>query len=168
MKERLKQRLFASISAQIDAIGYVPDDIGKLVGDFQFAAQPIGTETAASPSESSDKGSLASRINRHYDEMFYGQGRILDLVSEDNDYRNIGYWDANTKTLREASERLQDALLDFIPEKSGRILDVPAAWEHRRAACSSTIRRTMSGRSISRRSRSNRPARMRPGATPRS
>ena len=124
LKERLKQRLFAGISAQIDAIGYVPDDIGKLVGNFQFAVQPIGEETAASPSESSDKDSLASRINRHYDEMFYGQGRILDLVSEDNDYRNIGYWDANTRTLREASERLQDALLDFIPEKSGRILDV--------------------------------------------
>ena len=124
LKERLKQRLFASISAQIDAIGYVPDDIGKLVGDFAFAAQPIGEESAASSSDRADKDSLANRVNAHYDEMFYGQGRILDIVSDDNDFRNIGYWDKNTRTLREASERLQDALLDFIPEKSGRILDV--------------------------------------------
>jgi MPBQ/MSBQ methyltransferase len=124
LKERLKQRLFASISAQIDAIGYASGDIETLVGNFEFAAQPIGQETTGASADSTDQDSLAGRVNQHYDTMFYERGRILDVLAHDSDYRNIGYWDQNTKTMREASERLQDALLDFIPEKSGRILDV--------------------------------------------
>jgi ubiquinone/menaquinone biosynthesis C-methylase UbiE len=121
---RLKQRLCASISAQIDAIGYVPADIAKLVGDFEFDTQAIGEHEMASPTNGADKDSLATRVNGHYDQMFYNRSRILDLVGHDTDFRNIGYWNKTTATQREASELLQDALLAFIPEKSGRILDV--------------------------------------------
>jgi MPBQ/MSBQ methyltransferase len=124
LTEQLKKRLFASISAQIDAIGYVPSDIAKLIGDFEFSAQPIGQESAGGPKDDGGKDGLAARVNNHYDTMFYERGRILDVLAHDSDYRNIGYWDATTTTLKEASERLQNALLDFIPEKNGRILDV--------------------------------------------
>ncbi|WP_052700174.1 class I SAM-dependent methyltransferase, partial [Methylocucumis oryzae] len=41
-----------------------------------------------------------------------------------SEFRNIGYWDDTTLTQHQASERLQDKLLDFIPHKTGRILDV--------------------------------------------
>jgi MPBQ/MSBQ methyltransferase len=124
LKEQLKQRLFASISAQIDAIDYAPGDVARLVGNFEFAGQPIGQETAGSSADSTDHDSLAARVNQHYDTMFYERGRILDVLAHDTDFRNIGYWDQNTRTMGEASERLQDALLAFIPGKSGRILDV--------------------------------------------
>ncbi len=39
-------------------------------------------------------------------------------------FRNIGYWPPGTLDQNQASEQLQDYLLNYIPEKKGRILDV--------------------------------------------
>lgn len=124
LTEQLKQRLFASISAQIDAIGYVPQDIADMVGDFSFDEAALGRSDSASSADTPDRDGLAHRINDFYDSVFYGQGRMLDLLSHETDYKNLGYWNDETETLQQASERLQDRLLDFIPEKTGRILDV--------------------------------------------
>src|SRR5215471_8355078 len=43
---------------------------------------------------------------------------------EDSGFYNFGYWDERSTTQREASEALVDRLLDRIPTKRGRILDV--------------------------------------------
>ncbi len=133
LKELLKKRLFDSISAQIDLIGYVPDDIAKLVKNFSFDTETVGqspddVEFARTGDHSAttgrcDKDSLASQVNNYYDQAFYSRDGIMGILLGDTEYRNIGYWDADTKTQNEAAERLQDALLDFIPEKTGRILD---------------------------------------------
>jgi MPBQ/MSBQ methyltransferase len=136
LKEQLKKRLFESISAQIDCIGYVPDDIVKLVKGFKFDAEALGTppgdadagprpdNSGASPVPTDNPASLASKINAHYDQVFYSTGGMMSILFSDTEYRNLGYWDGTTTSLNEAGQRLQDALLDFIPEKSGRILDV--------------------------------------------
>ncbi len=42
----------------------------------------------------------------------------------DSGFYNFGYWAKGARTQREASEALVDALLDRIPQKDGRILDV--------------------------------------------
>ncbi len=39
-------------------------------------------------------------------------------------FHNFGYWTSQIKNQREASENLVDRLLDFIPHKTGSILDV--------------------------------------------
>lgn len=43
---------------------------------------------------------------------------------EDSGFYNFGYWDTHAKSQREASEALVDQLVDRIPNKAGRILDV--------------------------------------------
>jgi ubiquinone/menaquinone biosynthesis C-methylase UbiE len=138
LKEQLKKRLFDSICAQIDLIGYVPNDIAKLVNNFTFEAEVLGQppediesarQTAIntdqdSTESGSDRDNLARQVNNYYDQAFYSSDGIMGVLLGGTDYRNIGYWDETTTTQNSASERLQDALLDFIPEKSGRILDV--------------------------------------------
>lgn len=41
-----------------------------------------------------------------------------------SDFVNYGYWDETTHDARQAAERMVDKLLDWIPVKSGTILDV--------------------------------------------
>ena len=132
LKEPLKKRLFSSISAQIDLIGHVPDDIKKMLNDFEFDTEALGQSPVdeereqhqASASNAADKNNLAVQVNRHYDHVFYSNDAITGVLFGDTEYRNIGYWDASITDQNAASEKLQDALLDFIPEKTGRILDV--------------------------------------------
>jgi cyclopropane fatty-acyl-phospholipid synthase-like methyltransferase len=71
-----------------------------------------------------DKEQLAKLVNSHYDSVFYDFDGLMGILYEDTQYRNIGYWDETTISQDQASEKLFDTLLDFIPEKSGRILDV--------------------------------------------
>jgi MPBQ/MSBQ methyltransferase len=49
---------------------------------------------------------------------------LLRRYYEDSGFLNWGYWDTESKSQREASEALVDKLLDKIPDKGGRILDV--------------------------------------------
>ncbi|MCK4707018.1 MAG: methyltransferase domain-containing protein [Gammaproteobacteria bacterium] len=137
LKQVLKKRLFDSISAQIDLVGYVPDDISKLLKNASFdleasvqVADDMDLETrsgengARLASKESSMEILGQSINNHYDKLFYDYDGMMGILHRGTEYRNIGYWDESTTTQNQASERLHDALLDFIPEKSGRILDV--------------------------------------------
>ncbi|HEU4403588.1 MAG TPA: methyltransferase domain-containing protein, partial [Candidatus Polarisedimenticolia bacterium] len=61
-------------------------------------------------------------INERYDDTMYGA--VARDLYEGTDYHNLGYWGANVRSLPEACERLVETLLNYIPEKTGRILDV--------------------------------------------
>ncbi|MEX2631032.1 MAG: class I SAM-dependent methyltransferase [Tistlia sp.] len=130
LKAQLKQRLFDGISAHIDAIGHVPADLARLAGDAPLGGLGPRPEPASdgreqvAAADGPDSGRLAVAVNRHYDDTFYSRDGIMGLLLGETQYRNIGYWDASTKTQHQASERLQDALLALLPEKTGRILDV--------------------------------------------
>ena len=123
MKDQLKERLFASIAAQIDAIGHVPPDIAAMVGDVPLSSEALG-RSPEGPAPAGEPADLARRINGFYDASFYARDGLTGMLVGESDYRNIGYWNEGTTTQQQASERLQDALLDFISEKKGRILDV--------------------------------------------
>jgi len=126
LKERLKERLLASISGHIDAIGHGPGDIARLTRGFDFSGEAAGHADAAptsAPPEADEPAALARRVNSYYDHGFFNPG-VVRGVLEASDYGNLGYWNDSTKTLHQASERLQDELLGFIPQKTGRILDV--------------------------------------------
>jgi cyclopropane fatty-acyl-phospholipid synthase-like methyltransferase len=62
------------------------------------------------------------RVNSHYDRLMFSRG--CRERRGGSDFHNYGYWHGATKNMREASENLIEALLDFIPEKRGTILDV--------------------------------------------
>lgn len=65
---------------------------------------------------------MIEHINRLYDSTMYNESR--SAYWPEGDFFNFGFWDADAKSPREASENLMERLLDFIPEKKGRILDV--------------------------------------------
>ncbi len=132
LEDRLKVRLFDDIAKHIDTIGYVPEAIAQLIGgssldvqswrhrDLQQHEGRKANDNNAAP----DKDALAASVNRYYDKAFFDPaGMMLRLVG-DSDFRNLGYWTAETTTLHQAATQLQDVLLEMIPEKTGRILDV--------------------------------------------
>ncbi len=61
-------------------------------------------------------------IAGHYDQAMYKEA-IVEYF-ERSGFTNFGWWDAATTTQRQACENLMEKLLAFIPEKSGRVLDV--------------------------------------------
>lgn len=134
LKELLKKRLFSGIATQIDLIGYVPQDINRLIGkaDLTQPSQrssngedPLQSVEAPRPEPEHDSEKpLTEDIRRAYDDAFYKQDELMVKLSGKTDYRNLGYWDEKTTTVHEACAKLQDKLLDLIPDKSGRILDV--------------------------------------------
>ncbi len=126
LKERLKQRLSSAIAFEIDGMAHVPADIVRLVGDYPLHLPPPGAlaDDGSLPAAGSDPGSLADRVTAFYDSFFFNKNAISALLSHESDYRNIGFWDGDVQDVGQAGRRLQDRLLDFIPEKTGRILDV--------------------------------------------
>lgn len=134
LKQKLKQRLFQCISQQIDLIDYVPKDITKLVGDFDFGSEMLGQasyDIETNPLSvdeatiiASSKEDLSIRINDYYDELFFCNDGLMGLLHSNTKYRNIGYREIASHSQHQASLRLQEILLDFIPVKTGRILDV--------------------------------------------
>ena len=62
------------------------------------------------------------RMIRIYDRTMVGRNQRR--YYEDSGFYNFGYWDAQTRSQREASETLVDQLIARIPRKEGRILDV--------------------------------------------
>ncbi len=65
---------------------------------------------------------LMGRMNRWYDESMYSD-LSRDYYGQ-SDFFNYGYWDNTAQDQRSACESLMERLLSFIPEKSGKILDV--------------------------------------------
>jgi cyclopropane fatty-acyl-phospholipid synthase-like methyltransferase len=61
-------------------------------------------------------------INRLYDAKMYDQ--LVDDYYGHSGFLNFGYWNHETNNAREASEKLMEKLLMFLPEKKGTILDV--------------------------------------------
>jgi MPBQ/MSBQ methyltransferase len=62
------------------------------------------------------------RMIRMYDRAMFSSD--YRQYYEDSGFYNFGYWDTQAKSQREASEALVDQLVDRIPNKGGRILDV--------------------------------------------
>ena len=62
------------------------------------------------------------RIRQFYARHLAHEGE--SAIFRDTEFWNWGYWTPSTTSQNEACENLLDLLLSFIPEKSGRILDV--------------------------------------------
>jgi ubiquinone/menaquinone biosynthesis C-methylase UbiE len=65
---------------------------------------------------------MKTRLNRWYDEGMYAE-MSRDYYGQ-SDFYNYGYWDDTTPDQKSACENLIQHLLSFIPQKSGKILDV--------------------------------------------
>jgi len=64
----------------------------------------------------------ATAVNRWYDDRMFDFWAIQRFAG--SDFHNYGYWTPETRTQMEACEKLMEALLAFIPNKDGTILDV--------------------------------------------
>ncbi len=64
----------------------------------------------------------ANPVGERYDRMV--DSPMHCRYYEDSDFLNYGYWDETTAGQKEASERLVEKLLDFLPVRQGRVLDV--------------------------------------------
>ncbi|HEY0837826.1 MAG TPA: methyltransferase domain-containing protein [Azospirillum sp.] len=124
LKEDLKNTLFRTISARIDLIGYVPEDLARLAGSAALKATAAERPAETAEPKAPGRAGVEAQVNELYDEIFYNKGSAMKLLLGETEYGNFGYWNDTTRTQHQASERLLDTLLDFIPEKTGRILDV--------------------------------------------
>jgi len=61
-------------------------------------------------------------INSRYDRTMYGD--LARSLYEGSDFHNLGYWSADTVSLRQACENMVETLVSFLPEKTGTILDI--------------------------------------------
>ncbi|QDG75026.1 class I SAM-dependent methyltransferase [Labrenzia sp. PHM005] len=117
LRQRLVDRLSATVEQKISSIGYVPEDLVRIAGSG-VPAEPSHDEVYKAPED------LKEAINEHYDFSFYARETIWADMLAGTHFRNIGYWDANTESLDQAGRNLQDQLLALLPQKTGRILDV--------------------------------------------
>lgn len=121
-RQRLKDRLAATVGYQIDSMGFVPRDLDKIASHWTSQTEP--GEAPELPELPKDGDRLAAAINYHYDHVFYDAvGMWADLLGG-TQFRNIGYWEDGTASLDAAGCALQDQLLAMIPDKTGTILDV--------------------------------------------
>ena len=67
-------------------------------------------------------GPSLADINNYYDRVLYN-AHLVDYFGQ-SEFADFGWWDAGTRTQRQACETLMERLLAFIPAKSGRVLDV--------------------------------------------
>lgn len=65
---------------------------------------------------------LSEKIKNNYANHFSND--LHQGFFEASGFSNLGYWDETTSTGKEAATNLVDKLLEFIPDKSGTILDV--------------------------------------------
>ena len=63
-----------------------------------------------------------SGVTDRYDQVMYTP-QYREFF-EDSDFANFGYWEPQTRNAREACENLMERLCAFLPEKTGRVLDV--------------------------------------------
>jgi glyoxylase-like metal-dependent hydrolase (beta-lactamase superfamily II)/SAM-dependent methyltransferase len=95
------------------------------VNDEQISA-PVKTDWARQLTSTADVQLLQTRtvavINRWYDKSMYSAA--VRQRYGGSGFRNFGYWKADTGTRPEACENLMETLLNFIPQRTGTILDV--------------------------------------------
>ncbi|MCB2180474.1 MAG: class I SAM-dependent methyltransferase [Desulfobulbaceae bacterium] len=65
---------------------------------------------------------MQKRLIQQYDASFYNN-LFVEYYGGSN-YANFGYWDRDIQTAREASDRLMEKLLSYVPKKKGVFLDV--------------------------------------------
>jgi cyclopropane fatty-acyl-phospholipid synthase-like methyltransferase len=65
---------------------------------------------------------MTSPIVARYDSLMYTPA--FQEFFDGTDFANFGYWDDTTITQREASEKLMEKLLEFLPDRAGSLLDV--------------------------------------------
>jgi MPBQ/MSBQ methyltransferase len=80
--------------------------------------------------------SARERMIRVYDRTMVGSNQRR--YYENSGFCNFGYWTAQTKSQREASEALVDQLVERVTNKGGRILDVACGL----GACAQRLMRT--------------------------
>ncbi len=83
---------------------------------------PRGAAVAGVPATAAHDDGLQSRLNDYYNSLMYSD--VIDEYSEFSGFHNYGYWTPQTRTQKEACEKLVDLLIDFLPRKQGQILDV--------------------------------------------
>jgi SAM-dependent methyltransferase len=64
---------------------------------------------------------MAETAGAYDDQM---RRRLVDEYYGQSEFFNYGYWRADTRDQREACANLMEKLLDFVPDKTGRALDV--------------------------------------------
>lgn len=70
----------------------------------------------------SDRALSSQPINAWYDSRMYHP--LYQEFYEGSDFANHGYWDAGTRSVQEACNKLMDQLLALLPLGQGNILDV--------------------------------------------
>jgi hypothetical protein len=79
-----------------------------------------------------------------------------------SDFYNFGYWEPETKDQWQASETLMAKLIELIPRKEGKILDVAWALEPQQRGCWLTIHQRISLQSTCQRLNWQEPVKMLP------
>jgi SAM-dependent methyltransferase len=116
-----------------DGWSYAPNRRGGLevwMGTSQLTGDgvpPPGDPVPLNGSPASRAGGdgHAGSITQHYDRSMYDHPllRSGEYFSFSR-YSNYGYWEEDTPNQKEACENLMERLLDFLPRRTGRILDV--------------------------------------------
>ena len=112
-----------------------PDVAVKTPNGWEYVPNPgggleiwLGKSAPAAPASlatrlgSIGNGELVPEINQVYDDRMYA-GLAEDYYGH-SDFFNFGFWYHDTVTQKDASENLMEALISYIPNKTGRILDV--------------------------------------------
>jgi ubiquinone/menaquinone biosynthesis C-methylase UbiE len=86
------------------------------------ASWPVPNAARNAELRSTDNRPLAELINGHYDSTMYSA--LVDEYCDYSGFHNYGYWTPQTRSQREASEKLVDELVGFFPSTKGNILDV--------------------------------------------
>lgn len=119
----------AAMSDPLDQISQNPANPPRL--DYSLISGASGREPVLGERLSASEGASSSHelqrktaaaVNRWYDQHMFENWAGERYAW--TDFHNFGYWTENTRTQKEACENLMEALLAFIPERTGSILDV--------------------------------------------
>lgn len=105
--------------AQRGGVAGVPGGPGAYRPGPTGGAQAAG---AGGPAGSGAQMEYNERIRQFYALHLANEGQ--SEIFRDTEFWNFGYWTQTTQSQNEACENMLEVLLSFIPEKTGRILDV--------------------------------------------
>jgi glyoxylase-like metal-dependent hydrolase (beta-lactamase superfamily II)/cyclopropane fatty-acyl-phospholipid synthase-like methyltransferase len=108
----------------LDSPAAKPSGAGRL--NYSGVWMRPATEYDSAPARVSGAHQMQERtaavVNQWYDERMFADWAAKNYAG--SDFHNIGFWTDQTRTQKEACENLMEALLAFLPDKSGEILDV--------------------------------------------